>query len=202
MVPRMDLPPLQRNGRAQPHPAPKCAANTGVPRTRPSQPCPGSSPARAWLGLLPRHFSTKVPAVRPPANPRPRVAPNIGAYQRHASPTPAEAASTWAYKQLAVRAPAPRRGAQTGHPAGARSNIRHWHHSCRKSTDHTTCSSERATTPRHRGTFAGALNILTFPTGYIAATAQETLLQCYLGDRGAAQAALLADHHLEWKSAT
>ena len=50
-----------------------------------------------------------------------------------------------------------------------------------KSTDHTTCSSERATTPRHRGTFAGALNILTFPTGYIAATAQETLLQCYLG---------------------
>ena len=43
-----------------------------------------------------------------------------------------------------------------------------------------------------------ALNIFTSPTGYIPATAQETLLTSYLGERGAVQAACLAD---QWQAA-
>ena len=42
-------------------------------------------------------------------------------------------------------------------------------------------------------TFARQGKQLTEPTGYIPATAQETLLHTFLGDRLAAQAALLAD---------
>ena len=55
-----------------------------------------------------------------------------------------------------------------------------------------TCAPARRR-PATRIHLPWALDHLTEPTGYIPATAQETLLHTFLGDRLAAQAALLAD---------